>query len=108
MAYPCPLVKPSDTSDSDTSDTGGPAMLHWLQTAFSTYVLHVEHGNGYQWHSGFGSDLGQYTVVGAVIGAAKHKNCHHKGCWRIGHYHPDHGWPSCRHHYSETPEHAKH
>lgn len=83
-------------------------MLRWLTTAISTYVLHVEHGNGYQWHSGFGSDLGEYTIFGVVIAHVKHRNCHHKGCWRswpFVHIHPDHGWPSCKHHWDELPDH---
>ena len=74
-------------------------MLHWLQIAFNTYVLHPMHGNGYQWHSGIGSDLGELTLVAAVVGTYKHKNCHVKKCWRLGHAHPEHGWPSCRRHY---------
>ncbi|MGZ4530825.1 MAG: hypothetical protein ACXVXP_00565 [Mycobacteriaceae bacterium] len=49
---------------------------------------------GYPLTSGLG--VGWMIGLGAL---ARHKNCHHKGCWRIGHYHPDHGWPSCRRHY---------
>ena len=82
-------------------------MIGWLSQAFSTYVLHPLHANGYQWWSGAGSDLGEATIIGAVIATAKHHNCHHKGCWRPGHRHPEHGWPSCKHHWRETPEHAR-
>ena len=84
-------------------------MLHWLSTAFSTYVLHPEHGNGYQWHSGIGANLGQYTIVSALLLHIKHRNCHHKRCWRTWpfvHLHPEYGWPACRIHWNEKPEHV--
>lgn len=77
-------------------------MLHWLQTAFSTYVLHPEHGNGYQWHSGIGSDLGELTLVAALLATAKHHNCEHPRCPRLGHPHPGHGRPVCRRHFHST------
>lgn len=85
-------------------------MLHWLSAAFSTYVLHVQNKNGYQWWSGMGANFGEITVLGLVIGATKHKNCHHKRCWRTWpfvHLHPEHGWPSCKRHWNETPKHAQ-
>jgi hypothetical protein len=78
--------------------------MHWFSTAFSTYVLHVEHGNGYQWWSGAGSDLGEVTLIGLVLAGLKHRNCHEKGCWRLGHSHPEHGFPSCRKHYRRRLE----
>lgn len=74
-------------------------MLHWI----STYLLHPLHGDGYQWWSGAGSDLGELTLVGLVLGMYRHKNCESKGCWRLGHNHPDHGRPVCRHHYHRDP-----
>lgn len=74
-------------------------MVHWLQTAWSTYVLHVEHNNGYQWWSGFGANFGEITVIGAAIALLRHHNCEQPGCWRLGHRHPDHGRPVCRKHY---------
>lgn len=84
-------------------------MLHWLWTAFSTYVLHSEHGNGYQWHSGIGS---VYTpkdaiYIGAIVKYAHVRNCHHPGCWSVHtHNHPEHGWPACKRHWDEVPEHV--
>lgn len=84
-------------------------MFHWLSTAFSTYLLHTEHGNGYQWwSSGPGPGLGQITLLLAPLAWFHHKNCHHAGCWSIKtHIHPDHGWPSCRAHWDETPDHIR-
>lgn len=82
-------------------------MSHWLGTAITTYLLHPLHANGYQWWSGAGSDLGEATLIGTVIGLAKHRNCHHKGCWWPGHRHPTYGWPACRHHWHEPPAHTR-
>jgi hypothetical protein len=41
-------------------------------------------GPHYGFWSGAGSDIGEITLVGAVIVALKHVNCHDEGCWRIG------------------------
>ena len=79
-------------------------MIHWLHTAVRTYVLHPLHSNGYQWWSGLGSDLTEVALIGALVTLFKHHNCHHKGCLRIGHRHPKHGWPSCKRHWRETPD----
>ena len=36
----------------------------------------------------------------------RHRNCHHKRCWSIHtHNHPEHGWPACKQHWREIPEH---
>jgi hypothetical protein len=74
-------------------------MMHWITTAWNTYVLHPERGNGYQWWSGIGSDFGEVTIVAAILATLRHRNCHEKGCWRLGHPHPEHGFPTCRRHY---------
>lgn len=71
-------------------------MLHWISQAFSTYVLHTQHGNGYQWWSGPGGDL---AYIAFFVGFYKHINCEHPGCWLPGHRHPEHGRPVCRKHY---------
>lgn len=73
--------------------------MHWLSTAFSVYVAHPTRGAGGRWWGGPGSDLGEIGLFGAIAAAAKHKNCHQKGCWRLGHAHPKHGFPTCRRHY---------
>jgi len=50
-------------------------------------------GPWYAFWSGFGSDLGELAIVGAII---RHVNCHQKGCWRLGHHHT--GTVSCHRH----------
>lgn len=60
---------------------------HWA--AIHTGTLN-ESGPYYGFWSGFGSDLGEATLIatvatGAIAGYRK-INCHTKGCWRIGHH----------------------
>lgn len=50
-------------------------MLHWLSTAFSTYILHPEHGNGYLWWSGAGAAVRDTLLMGAPLWALV---VHHK------------------------------
>ena len=62
----------------------------------------------YNFWSGFGSDLGEATLIGAVsVGlytGLRKVNCHSKGCWRIGHY-PLEGTPYhlCPRHHPGVP-----
>jgi hypothetical protein len=58
---------------------------HWLQVHTGTAN---ESGPYYGFWSGFGSDLEEFGILGAV-GAGiyqlvKKYNCHEPGCWRIG------------------------
>ena len=58
---------------------------HWLQLHTGTIN---ESGPYYGFWSGFGSDLEEFGILGA-IGAGiyqlvKKYNCHEPGCWRIG------------------------
>lgn len=77
------------------------------------FALHTGILNGgpdpfYNFWSGFGSDLGEATLIGAVgLGVytgVRRVNCHTKGCWRIGH-HALEGTPYilCRHHHPDVP-----
>lgn len=77
-------------------------MWHWLSQAFSTYVLHVQNHNGYQWWSGAGSDLGELALITAVIAAYRHVNCDAPRCWRRGPYKTAAGHKLCRKHHPEA------
>ena len=81
-------------------------LRHW-------FALHTGIKNGgpdpyYNFWSGFGSDLGEATLISAVaIGVytgVRKVNCHTKGCWRIGH-HSLEGTPYilCKHHHPHVP-----
>lgn len=79
---------------------------HWF--ALHTGTLHGGPDIYYNFWSGFGSDLGEATLISAVcIGVytgVRKVNCHTKGCWRIGHHCLD-GTPYilCRHHHPDVP-----
>ncbi|MDE3086385.1 MAG: hypothetical protein KGJ77_06430 [Acidobacteriota bacterium] len=85
------------------------ALRHWV--ALHTGTLHGGPDIWYNFWSGFGSDLGEATLISAVcIGVytgVRKVNCHTKGCWRIGH-HPLDGTPYilCRHHHPSVPNHG--
>jgi hypothetical protein len=38
----------------------------------------------YNFWSGFGSDLGEVALAGALAGMLRRHNCHQRRCWRIG------------------------
>jgi hypothetical protein len=85
------------------------AFRHWV--ALHTGTLHGGPDLYYNFWSGFGSDLGEATLISAVcVGVytgVRKVNCHTKGCWRIGH-HPLAGTPYilCRHHHPDVPNHG--
>ena len=82
------------------------AIRHWF--ALHTGILNGGPDPYYNFWSGFGSDLGEATLISAVaIGVytgVRKANCHAKGCWRIGH-HALEGTPYilCRHHHPNVP-----
>jgi hypothetical protein len=82
------------------------SLRHWL--ALHTGILNGGPDRYYNFWSGFGSDLGEATLISAVgIGVytgARKVNCHTKGCWRIGH-HVLEGTPYilCRRHHPGVP-----
>jgi len=81
-------------------------LRHWF--ALHTGTLHGGPDVYYNFWSGFGSDLGEATLISAVcVGVytgVRKVNCHTKGCWRIGH-HALAGTPFilCRHHHPDVP-----
>ena len=82
------------------------ALRHWV--ALHTGIIHGGPDQYYNFWSGFGSDLGEVTLISAVgVGVytgVRKVNCHTKGCWRIGR-HPLEGTPYvlCRHHHPHVP-----
>jgi len=79
---------------------------HWV--ALHTGVINGGPDKYYNFWSGFGSDLGEATLISAVgVGVytgVRKVNCHTKGCWRIG-KHDLEGTPYvlCRHHHPSVP-----
>jgi hypothetical protein len=71
-------------------------LLHWL--AVHTGTIN-EPGPYYGFWSGFGSDLSEFAIIGAVLHGFRRHNCHEKGCWRIGKHLVD-GTPWCNRHHA--------
>jgi hypothetical protein len=76
---------------------------HWL--GIHTGTLN-ETGPYYGFWSGFGSDLAEFSILGAigtgVYQLVKKYNCHEPGCWRVG-THPAAGgqFLLCYHHHPD-------
>jgi hypothetical protein len=60
---------------------------HWLQVHTGTIN---ETGPYYGFWSGFGSDLTEFGIIGAIATGVyqlvKKYNCHYPGCWRVGNH----------------------
>jgi len=60
---------------------------HWLQVHTGTVN---EPGPYYGFWSGFGSDLTEFGIIGAIATGVyqlvKKYNCHYPGCWRVGNH----------------------
>lgn len=80
--------------------------MHWLG-----HLLGLDNLSGpwYGFWSGFGSDLAEITLIGALLGLLRKNNCHVHGCWRIGR-HPVEGttYTVCRKHHPDPPLSAEH
>jgi hypothetical protein len=58
---------------------------------------------GYNFWSGIGSDLGEVTLLTAVLATYWHHTCHVSRCWRLGRF--DHGHLKlCAHHHPLVPK----
>lgn len=76
---------------------------HWL-----LHVTGADNVSGpwYGFWSGFGSDLGEMAIVGAVV---RMVNCHAKGCWRVGLHHvAGTGFKVCGKHHPTNGNSAEH
>jgi hypothetical protein len=54
---------------------------HWLLTVTGS---NDTTGVWYGFWSGFGSDLGEFAIVGGLIGVYRSRICHARWCWRVG------------------------
>lgn len=52
----------------------------------------------YNFWSGFGSDVGEATLIAAILGMFRKHNCHQHHCWRVGRHIVD-GTPFCNRHH---------
>lgn len=74
-------------------------LQHWLAVHTGTVN---ESGPYYGFLSGAGSDIGEVTLIGAVIGTYKHNNCASPHCFRLGRHPTADGLHRlCRHHHPD-------
>lgn len=57
-------------------------ILNWLYHIFGVSGV----GSYYGFWSGFGSDISELAILGAVIGIYRNSRCHVDGCHRHGKY----------------------
>lgn len=74
-----------------------------LAAIIAHWVFQPLHGDGYQFWSGAGSDIGEITIPLAFGAWVIHHNCRKPHCLRLGHAHPDHGQPLCSRHHDHDP-----
>jgi len=72
----------------------GHLLAHWLG-------IDNESGRWYAFWSGFGSDVSEFALLGAIYGMLRKHNCHSRGCWRIGR-HVVGGTPWCDRHHEDA------
>jgi hypothetical protein len=70
-------------------------IIHWFFIHTGTYN---ESGPYYGFFSGFGSDIGEVTLIALAVGGIRHLNCGHKGCWRPGRHTTKNGHKLCKKH----------
>ena len=74
----------------------------WLEVHLG---IHDLSGPYYGFWSGFGSDLGELTIVAAIVGAYRAANCHVHKCWRIGKHQIAGGrFKVCKTHHPDIPD----
>lgn len=67
------------------------------------HVLGVDDlsGRWYGFWSGFGSDIGELAIVGALAGMVRQHNCEVHRCWRLGRHVTAAGQRVCRRHHPD-------
>lgn len=73
-------------------------------THFLVYVLGLDNEGGrwYAFWSGFGSDVSELSILGAVGVMVRKHQCHYPRCPRIGRFRvPDKPWVLCHKHHPD-------
>jgi hypothetical protein len=81
-------------------------MIAYTVWGWFKHLAGTDNGSGlwYLWWSGF---VGDITIFAAVVLFLRHRNCHVKGCWRLGHPDPKHGHPTCKTHSPHFDTHGR-
>ena len=71
-------------------------ILHWMGADNPA-------GPEYGFWSGFGSDVGEFAIIGGLVSIVRHHNCEVHGCWRLGRHITAAAHRVCRRHHPEGP-----
>ena len=71
-----------------------------LAADFWNSLIHPLSNGGGTLFGGIGGDLGEITLITAVIVTYRKNMCHVDGCYRIGHIDPHNHHPACKKHHS--------
>jgi hypothetical protein len=72
-------------------------LIHWTG---SDYGLQYGKWSFYGFWSGFGSDLGELTIIAGLLAVYRKHNCHVRGCWRLARFPvPGTSYVTCRRHH---------
>ena len=75
---------------------------HWILTVTGS---NNTTGTWYGFWSGFGSDLGEFAIVGGFVSLYRQNNCHAKYCWRIGRRKVEGtDYTTCRRHFPDATQ----
>lgn len=71
------------------------------------FILHITgadnvSGEWYGFWSGFGSDISEFALFGALLGLLRKHNCEVQRCWRIGRHRTNAGHMVCRRHHPDN------
>lgn len=88
---------------------------HWFQFTTGTHITPAQVARGgspeYNFWSGFGSDIGEFAIVTAIIGSSikvyQHTRCHVDGCNKYA-SHPFQHYKLCRDHHPAVPSKISH
>jgi hypothetical protein len=73
-------------------------IAHWLWIHTGTGN---EPGSYYGFWSGFGSDIGEVTIIAGMLTVYRKHNCEVSGCWRLGRHDTAGGHTVCRKHHPD-------
>jgi len=78
-------------------------LLIWHDVSFHWFEVHSgtvnESGPYYGFWSGFGSDIGEATIIVGILAAWRHHSCHVRGCARLGRQVPGTPYLACPKHH---------
>jgi hypothetical protein len=81
-------------------------LADWWHSVLVFFGVLDEAGPGYGFWSGFGSIIVQPSIVVGIVLYLRHRNCHVKGCYRIGrlkHTQDGQEYLLCKRHHPRPP-----